>query len=364
MRCHITFEKTALYMEELELLLSSRVAMESYDIKYLLKTMCDLADVHFPKRRLSRKQHKFFTYPWLTKGILISIKHQQKVFQKYITKNSAVAAQMCRKYRNILTRVKEREKANYYYSLFTNNRDPSRTWKNINKLLNKPTKSNTLPSQTDANGVAYTSPTDIYNEFNTHFAKVGKIFASTFSSISKTYKDYLGPRHATSNFLHPTDEYKVLEAINKLNNHKSPGVTDIPVKIIKQAKFIIANFLVKAFNHCIENGVYPDILKLAKVIPLHKGSSKQNLGNYRPISILSPLNKIFELLLHKRLLNFWNKHDLFSKHQFGFREHFSTGLAITQVFESLLNNKGINKSSCVIFLDLAKAFDSINHQIL
>ena len=118
---------------------------------------------------------------------------------------------------------------------------------------------------------------------------------------------------------------------------------------------------IRTYTH---TGVYPDILKLAKVIPLHKGSSKQNLGNYRPISILSPFNKIFELLLHKKLLNFWNKHDLSSKYQFGFREHFSTGLAITQVFESLLNNKGINESSCAIFLDLAKAFDSINHQTL
>ena len=66
------------------------------------------------------------------------------------------------------------------------------------------------------------------------------------------------------------------------------------MKLIKQAKFIIANFLVKAFNHCIENGVYPDILKLAKVIPFYEGSSEQNLCNYRPISILSPFNKIFE----------------------------------------------------------------------
>ena len=177
----------------------------------------------------------------------------------------------------------------------------------------------------------------------------------------KTYKDYLGPRYASSIFLCPTGEYEVLQAYN---NHISPGVTDIPVKIIKQAKFIIANLLVKAFNHCTENGVYPDILKLAKGIPLHKGSSKQNLGNSIPISILSPFNEICELLLRERILNFWNKHDLFSKHQFGFREHFSTGLAITQAFESLVNNKGINKSSCAIFLDLAKAFDSINHQIL
>ena len=66
-----------------------------------------------------------------------------------------------------------------------------------------------------------------------------------------------------------------------------------PVKLIKQAKFIIANFLVKALNHCIENGVYPDILKLAKVILLFEVSSKQNHGNYRQISILSPFNKIF-----------------------------------------------------------------------
>ena len=140
---------------------------------------------------------------------------------------------MYRKYRNILTRVKERAKANYYNSLFTNNRDTPRTSKNINKLLNKPTKFNTLPSQIDANGVAYTSPTDISNEFNTHFTNVGKSFASTFRSISTTYKDDLGPRHATSIFFHPADEYEVLEAINKPNYHKSPGITDIP-KIVTE----------------------------------------------------------------------------------------------------------------------------------
>ena len=129
MRRHITPEKTALYMEELELLnakLSSSY-MESYDMEYLLKTMCDLADVHFPKRRLSRKQYKSFTHPWLTKGILISIKHQQKLFREYITKNSAITAHMYRKFRNILPRIKQRAKVNYYNSLFTNNRGPSRT---------------------------------------------------------------------------------------------------------------------------------------------------------------------------------------------------------------------------------------------
>ena len=88
--------------------------MESNDIEYLLKTTCDLVDVHFSKRRLSRKQYKSFTNPWLTTGILISIKHQQKLFREYITKNSAVKAQMYRKYRNILTRIKERAKVNYY----------------------------------------------------------------------------------------------------------------------------------------------------------------------------------------------------------------------------------------------------------
>ena len=86
--------------------------------------------------------------------------------------------------------------------------------------------------------------------------------------------------------------------------HKSPGHIDILVILIKEARFLIAQFLARSFNDCLETGNYTDILKIAKVIPLHKGGFKLDLGNYRPISILSPINKIFETILLKRLVYF------------------------------------------------------------
>ena len=89
-----------------------------------------------------------------------------------------------------------------------------------------------------------------------------------------------------------------------------------------------------------------------------------DLGNYRPISILSPFNKIFETILHKRLVNFWAKKHLFSNLWFGFRKIFSTNLAITYLYETILQQMDCDNSVCGIFLDFAKAFDCVNHQIL
>ena len=100
------------------------------------------------------------------------------------------------------------------------------------------------------------------------------------------------------------------------------------------------------------------------IIPIHKKGSKTKLSNYRPISILSPFNKVFEIIIKQRLLNFWKKHKIFAQTQFGFRENFSTTLAITHFCEYLLSELDSNKNICSIFMDLAKVFDTVNHDIL
>ena len=100
------------------------------------------------------------------------------------------------------------------------------------------------------------------------------------------------------------------------------------------------------------------------MIPLHKGGSKLDLGNCRPISILSPINKIFETILLKRLVDFWEKYNLFTNYQFGFRKLHSTNLAITYLHETILKERDVSNSVCGIFWDFAKAFDCVNHYIL
>ena len=127
---------------------------------------------------------------------------------------------------------------------------------------------------------------------------------------------------------------------------------------------MISRHLARVFNKCLETGSYPDILKVAKVIPLHKKGSKCDVGNYKPISILSPVNKVFEIILHRRLIDFWNKYNLFTDEQFRFRKQHSTNLALTLLYEYILNQRDNDSSVCGIFIDSAKAFDSVSHRIL
>ena len=176
------------------------------------------------------------------------------------------------------------------------------------------------------------------------------------------YYCHLKKRQCKSIILNPSDEYEIIEAINGLNCHKSQGYIDVPVKLIKHAKFIIANYLRGSFNSCIEKGYYPDQVKIAKVVPLYKSGNKTEVGDYRLISILSPVNKVFETLLHKRLIAYREKFNLFRNHQFGFRKKHSTNLAIRDYNETILDLSDKNNIVSSTFIDNRKAFDSVNHK--
>ena len=110
--------------------------------------------------------------------------------------------------------------------------------------------------------------------------------------------------------------------------------------------------------------IFPDKLKTAKIIPLHKGGKIDKINNYRPISILSNLSKIFEKVINMRFIDFLKKHNVISDYQFGFRERMSATLALADICDRFQNALDNNEITCGIFIDLAKAFDKVNHSIL
>ena len=123
-------------------------------------------------------------------------------------------------------------------------------------------------------------------------------------------------------------------------------------------------------NISFSTGIHPDRLKIAKVIPIYKKGSKLMTSNYRPISLLSNINKVFEKLIFSRVYKFLNKYDYLYELQFGFRAKHSTDYALINISEQIgklwMSNQVLTtkKYACGVFVDLQKAFDTVNHDIL
>ena len=154
---------------------------------------------------------------------------------------------------------------------------------------------------------------------------------------------------------------EVLKTINELRS-KAQTISDLPVKIIKQFSKEFSDFVLSAFNEMIETGKFPDELKEAHVTPIHKKSSKTKKENYRPISILPVLSKVFERLLHKQISNHFD--NIFSDNQCGFRKGFNTQDCLLSLVEAWKTANDEKKTFGALLIDLSKAFDCMSHGLL
>ena len=155
-----------------------------------------------------------------------------------------------------------------------------------------------------------------------------------------------------------------MKEINNLEQNKSPGQDEFTSKFLKISANMIVPTLCEIFNLSIKTGEYPDPLKIAKVIPIFKKGDPSLASNYRPISVLSCINKIFEKILFKRLYNFLEKYNILYEFQFGFRQGHSTEHALVEIVDKIKHAIDNNELTCGLFLDLSKAFDTVNHNIL
>ena len=160
----------------------------------------------------------------------------------------------------------------------------------------------------------------------------------------------------------PVNEASVSLLLSQLNPNKAS--LDIPNKLVGIAHEQLSIPLTLLYNESISSGIVPDLLKVSKVIPIYKSGIMTESNNYRPISILSPLSKIFERLVCEQLLSFIEKQNILYQFQFGFRKGYSTEQAILEITDYLKTAIDNNLYTCGIFLDFSKAFDTVNHNIL
>ena len=207
----------------------------------------------------------------------------------------------------------------------------------------------------------------IANEFNKYFASIASNLNEAYSkddtsvTTSPAFTDYLPGSVTSSIYLQDCDCAEIKDIINELKNGKS---SDIPIHVIKKSSEVIAPHLVKYFNKCLQEGHFPDELKTGRISPIYKKEDEQLLENYRPVSTLPVFGKILEKLIYSRLYSFLISKGIINENQFGFRKGHSTSHALNYSVEhiqSLIKNK---QHVLGIFIDLSKAFDTIDHRKL
>ena len=152
-----------------------------------------------------------------------------------------------------------------------------------------------------------------------------------------------------------------MKVINNLSVAKTCQVNDIPTKVIKINKDIFANFIMDHFNYCIANGEFPDELEHVDVIPVHKKNEKCNKTNYRPVSILTNISKIYEKLLYDQLSKYFD--NLLATNQCGFRKGFSSQYSLLVMLEKFKEAIDRGNQFGALLTALSKAFDCIDHKL-
>ena len=182
----------------------------------------------------------------------------------------------------------------------------------------------------------------------------------------RTVDDYLTniPRTLNSIALKPTTQLEIEQKIDDLAPKTSCGHDRVSNKLIKELKSSISYPLTIIFNQSIISGHFRNMMKIAEIIPLYKGKERDEVVNYRPISLLMTISKLLEKVIYIHVYSFLEEHNILYDSQYGFRSKRSCNQAITKLTGRLLQAKEQSLHSAAIFLDLSKAFNTLNHEVL
>ena len=356
-----------LYLQDIKAIDWSTIHIESNDLNGIatktIRTLQLIVNKHAPRKQISKTKQKQFSKPWITNGILKSIKNKQSMYRTHFLSNNPAKTAEYKKYANKLNHLKAVSKKVYYCKQFNLHRSNLKaTWKLIGTLIKRKTKGQTSPSRITINDKTFTNKLDIAEQFNKYFISVGPSLASTIDHYDEEPTKYINKSPVSSFIMSPVEAPQVCRLFQNLNENKTS--LDIPNKLIKIASEPLSLPFTYIYNQSIANGIVPDVFKISRVTPIYKSGEVTDTGNYRPIATLSSFSKVLERLIYNQLYQFLEKNDIIYKYQFGFRKGYSTEQAILEITDNLnsaIDNKQI---TCGLFLDFSKAFDTVNHDIL
>ena len=320
-----------------------------------------------PLRRINPNRN-FPKKPWITKAILVSIKQKNKLYVNYLKDHSDDSFIKFKRFRNILNSVKRNAQKLYFQNEFHENQgNMKNTWKTINKLLGK-FHSKEEVRVMETTGGRLTDSQDISEFLCGYFANEGKRLCDQARAKLHTSASFgsVVERQPVSQNSFEFARYSEREVARFLATMKSSssGMDEFSLKLIKAAKTSVLPVLTHLINLSLDLGVFPEALKIARVVPLHKGGKKDDPSNRRPISILPFFSKLYEKVVHAQLSYYIEKNKILMENQFGFRKGLSTDIAVLKLVDWISDAFEAGLIPAAVFLDMKKAFDTVDHSEL
>ena len=325
-------------------------------------------DTAYPliSRRVRRKNERVLPKPWITEWLEDACNRKNLLYYEFVEnpneQNKNKYDKMCKFCEKHIAIAKKK----YYKKYFDEHVDNSRKkWQMINKLLNRKKGKVQINKLVDSSGKTITKPEEISDKFNDYFSNIASNLKTKIETpaSSDDYKHYL--KHPVPNSI-VTLNILNHEVKDIIRNFKNKTTRDTKISVLKLAaendNFIKA--LTKTIEASFDQGIFPESLKIAQVVPIHKEGSKTDVSNYRPISLLATFSKIYEKLMHHRLITFLGKNNSLHELQYGFRAGRSCEHALLTAQNSLLHSLNKNKISLLLLIDFSKAFDMVDHNIL
>lgn len=205
------------------------------------------------------------------------------------------------------------------------------------------------------------------DELNQFFQNVGQNAIEQLGNVERPPGQLLKEckiNNEKSIFIEEVTPEEIRDVIKNIKNKKTEDIYGFSTKLLKEIIGDIIYPLTKLINRSIKEGIFPDELKHARIVPVLKKGDINNSNNYRPLSILPAISKIFEIIIKKRLVSFFEKCKLFTEHQHGYRQGKSTITALISAIEKVTEALDNQEEVDIICCDLSKAFDTVDHGIL
>ena len=328
---------------------------------------------HIPKRikKFNKRRHK--KERWMTDELLAQVIKKNEMYVDW--KTTLIAHPDYEKvkfnfkgHEKIVLKGIERAKRDYFDRVFLAYKCDmkSDTWQVISETLNRNKIKHDMPSLFTHEGRDLVDSTEIANAFNTYFANIGKNLSSQIdqNNVIADYKQYLtSPTRETLKFECITKDYTI-KAIDNLENKNSSGHDGISNTLLKTIKNDISQSLTIIINQMLTTGIFLHAFKLSKVIPLFKKGDSSLLVNYRPISLLPTISKVFERVIHDQMYEYFNQFNLLAEQQYGFRKQHSTEYAAIKLIDHVSKEMEAGKTPTSVYIDLSKAFDTLTFEVL